>query len=136
MYIKIEEQYSFKVSNSSLDQIHTDITNMLQVLPKTIYDEMLICMHELIINSIEEMKVTDQENQLITIDLLLTDEEAVVCLKDFGRGVSKCQFQERNKDPMREKGRGLDIIIMLCDWFCIYSENNYYAYYVVKKTNT
>lgn len=136
MYIKHEEQYSFKVSESHLDKVHADMMKLLQVLPPNIYDEVLICIHELIINSISEMKVVGQEDMEITIDLTLTDEEALLCLKDLGRGIDKSQFQDRNQDPMREKGRGLDMVMMLCDWFCIYLEDNCYAYYIVKKVDT
>lgn len=133
MRIKLEKHYSFKVSESNIEQIHGNISNLLKSLPKTIYDDVLICVHELIINSIKEMEVTNQENQLITISLVLTDEEAVLCLKDFGRGIGKSQLEEHNKDPMRENGRGLSMIMILSDWFCVYLENNCYAYYVVKK---
>lgn len=133
MNIKFEEKYCFKVSEAHLEQIHTDMSNLLRVLPKSIYDDLLICIHELIINSIVEMKATNQKKEVITIDLILTEEEAILCLKDLGRGISKSQLEKQEKDPLKENGRGLDIVMMLSDWFCIYSECNCYSYYVIKK---
>lgn len=133
MNIKFEKNYCFKVVEANLEQIHTDISNMLRILPDSIYDDLLICIHELIINSIVEMEATNQEKDLITIDFLLTNEEAILCLKDLGRGISKSEFQKQNHDPLDENGRGLDIVMILSDWFCIYSEDNCYSYYVIKK---
>ena len=133
MDIKFEEQYFFKVSEADIEQIHTDIGNLLGALPKSIYDDVLICAHELIINSIEEIKVTNQKKELVTIDLVLTEEEAILCLKDFGRGICKSQLENRDQDPLKERGRGLDIIMMLSDWFCICSEDDCCSFYVIKK---
>jgi hypothetical protein len=134
MDINNEKQYIFKVSESNLDQIHSDLATILKSLPATIYDESLICLHELVINSVKEMKTIHKEDQYITIDLMITNEEAVICLKDLGRGLSQEQISERDQNPLRETGRGLDIITLLADWFCVFSESNCCnSYYVIKK---
>lgn len=133
MDIKFQEKYCFKVLEANLEQIHTDISNLLRVLPDSIYDELLICIHELIINSIVEMEDTNQKEELITIYLVLTEEEAILCLKDFGRGINKSRLKSDEEDSLRENGRGLDMIMMLSDWFSVYSEGDCYSYYVIKK---
>ncbi len=135
MNIKFEKSYCFKVAEANLEQIHTDVSNLLGVLPNSIYDDLLICIHELIINSIVEMEATNQKEDLITIDLFLTDEEAILCLKDLGRGINISGSKNHDYDLLKESGRGLDIVKMLSDWFCIYSEDNCFSYYIIKKTN-
>ncbi|MDF2610819.1 MAG: Histidine kinaselike ATPase domain [Lachnospiraceae bacterium] len=134
MDINNEKQYIFKVSESNLDQIHSDLATILSSLPSAIYDESLICLHELVINSMKEMRTIHKEDQYITIDLMITNEEAVICLKDLGRGLSQEQISERDQNPLRETGRGLDIITLLADWFCVFPESNCCnSYYVIKK---
>lgn len=132
MNIIFEKKYKFKVSQANLEEIHTDMANMLNILPGSLYDDFLICIHELIINSIAEIRKTNHKKDLITINLFLTEEGAILCLKDFGRGISKEQLEKEEDDPLKEHGRGLDIIMMLSDWFCIYSEGDCYSYYIVK----
>lgn len=134
MSIQKEKQYIFKVSESDLDKVHSDLADILKYLPASVYDESLICLHELVINSIKEMKTVHKEDQFITIDLLTTEEEAVICLKDLGRGLNEEQIYDRDQNPLRETGRGLDIITLLADWFCVFQESNCCnSYYVIKK---
>lgn len=61
MHVKFKEEYSFRVSEENLITVHSDIAKILKVLHPNIYDEVLICIHELIINSIEEMNKTNQQ---------------------------------------------------------------------------
>ncbi|NLL80738.1 MAG: ATP-binding protein [Tissierellia bacterium] len=132
MDIKHESMYCFTASGADLEKIHRDLSNILRLLPKPIYEDLLICIHELIINSIVEMETTNHKDDLISIDLCLTDEKAILCLKDLGRGISKSKSKKDEEDPLKEDGRGLEIVMMLSDWFCIYPEDNCYAYYVIK----
>ncbi len=133
MKTKLEKNYSFSVTKDNLEQIHMDISDLLSIMPTSIYDELLICIHELIINSIVEIKALKNRNDLIRIDMYLTDEKAILCLKDHGRGISKSALENCDKNIMKEKGRGLEMIMILSDWFCIYLDDNCYSYYVIKE---
>ena len=133
MKTKLEKNYCFKARNADLEQIYMDISNLLGMMPTSIYDELLICIHELIINSIVEMEEVKKKTDLIRIDIYLTDKKAILCLKDHGRGISKSDLGNCDQDILKEKGRGLEIIMMLSDWFCIYFDDNCYSYYLIKE---
>ncbi len=128
-----EKHYEFNINDCTLAIIHSQIEQMLAPLPESVYADLLIALHELIINSCKEMELQNTPTNVICIHIYQYTEVVIVQVNDSGRGLND-YTPVKYLCPFRENGRGLSMVMLLSDWFLTYPDiNNHYSYYIIKK---
>ena len=132
-----ENHYEFNINAITLETIHTKIEALLAPLPESIYSDFLIALHELIINSCQEMKYQNTIHDTIYIHIYQHVEVIIIQVCDSGRGISQCVPVDFSTF-LGDCGRGLSMVMLLMDWFLVYYDlkSHYYSYYIIKKINT
>jgi anti-sigma regulatory factor (Ser/Thr protein kinase) len=128
-----ENHYEFNIKEYSLETVHSQIERMLSPLPESVYAELLIALHELIINSYKEMEVQDTRADKICIHIYQHQDVVIIQVNDSGRGI-KDYRPPKSPSQLNEAGRGLVMVTLLTDWFLTYPDLcNRYSYYIIKK---
>ncbi len=128
-----ENHFEFNIKEHSLETVHSQIERMLSPLPESVYADLLIALHELIINSFKEMEVQDTRTDNICIHIYQHQDVAIIQISDSGRGINNYR-PPKSPSQLNEAGRGLLMVMLLTDWFLTYPDLcNRYSYYIIKK---
>ncbi len=128
-----ENHFEFNIKEYSLETVHSQIERMLSPLPESVYADLLIALHELIINSFKEMQVQDTQTDNICIHIYQHQDVVIIQVSDSGRGINDYR-PPKSPSQLNENGRGLLMVTLLTDWFLTYPDlRNRYSYYIIKK---
>ncbi len=128
-----ENHFEFNIKNCSLETVHSQVERMLSPLPQSVYADLLIALHELIINSFKEMEVQNTPTDSICIHIYQHQDVVIIQVSDSGRGIDD-YHPPKSSSQLNEAGRGLLMVMLLTDWFLTYPDlSNRYSYYIIKK---
>ncbi len=138
-YFSIEIILEDAIGNKSLNSVNSVLGELLDYITPSVCDELLIAIHELLINSYKELRLTGSTSEkriFVSVYVLTHYVYAEIC--DSGKPLAYSTIQEyientHESDCGEERGRGLAMVKMLCDILGYYYNGNSNVFYLVCK---